>query len=100
MPVGGIKPQTTHRFMRSWQNITAVMPNDKYVPILSFAFSAILSPIEITAKYISIRTKQPNKPVSSPIIEKIKSLSEKGRNKYFCRLLKSPTPNSPPEPSE
>ena len=34
------------------------------------------------------------------MIENIKSLSEKGKNKNFCLLLKSPTPNAPPEPNE
>lgn len=31
---------------------------------------------------------------------KIKSLSEKGKNRYFCRELNSPRPNKPPLDSE
>ena len=30
----------------------------------------------------------------------VKSLSENGRKRNFCRELKSPTPNHPPDPKE
>ena len=39
---------------------------------------------------------EPTKPVSSAMIEKIKSDSENGKNKYFCLDLKTPVPNAPP----
>ncbi len=37
-------------------------------------------------------------PSSSPMIEKMKSLSAWGTQLHFCRLLPSPSPNQPPEP--
>ena len=40
----------------------------------------------------------PKKPISSPITDRIKSDSAKGKKAYFCLELKSPTPNHPPEP--
>lgn len=38
---------------------------------------------------------EPTKPNSSATIEKIKSDSANGKNKYFWRELKSPTPKVP-----
>ena len=42
----------------------------------------------------------PTNPVSSTIIEKIKSDSENGKKRYFCLELKIPTPNQFPSPIE
>jgi len=44
----------------------------------------------------NITNNEPTKPVSSAIIENIKSDSENGKNKYFCLELKIPVPNIPP----
>lgn len=38
-------------------------------------------------------------PVSSPMTDSTKSLSENGRNKYFCLLLRYPSPKKPPLPN-
>ena len=45
------------------------------------------------------KKNNPTKPIYSPITERIKSDSAKGKNANFCRELKSPTPNHPPEPN-
>ena len=39
------------------------------------------------------------KPSSSPMIEKIKSLSANGKNQYFCLEFPYPIPNQLPEPN-
>ena len=63
-------------------------------------FIATLKPEKIKIKN-NIKTQiAPTSPNSSPIIEKIKSLSENGKKEYFALELKSPTPNQPPEPKE
>ena len=44
-------------------------------------------------------TSSPISPSSSPRIEKMKSVWAFGTYIHFCRLIPSPTPNHPPEPS-
>ena len=100
IPVGGIVPVTTATFIAVCTAIIAVIPVAKYTPSLSNASCAIRIPMYTISKYITISIMQPTSPNSSPIIEKIKSLSLNGKNMYFCLLLNSPTPNSPPAPSE
>ena len=78
--------------------ITNAIPAQSNAPNRSGAFKAILTSKKIKSAKADISKMQPIKPVSSPIIEKIKSDSANGKNKYFCLELKSPTPNQPPEP--
>lgn len=99
-PVGGIRPETTQTFKMTWIEITLATPKTKSAPNLSFAFLAMLINKYIsTAKTIKVKIA-PKSPNSSPIIEKIKSLSENGKNIYFCLEFPNPTPKSPPEPRE
>ena len=65
----------------------------------SSAFVAALMPLKIKNMLTENRTNIPTKPSSSPIMERIKSLSAKGKKRYFCLELKSPVPNNPPLPS-
>ena len=55
---------------------------------------------KISRMYAAMSSRHPTSPSSSPMMPKMKSLSEKGRNRYFCRELNSPMPNRPPLPSE
>lgn len=48
---------------------------------------------------IIARIVTPKNPVSSPMTDSTKSLSENGRNKYFCLLLRYPSPKKPPLPN-
>ena len=45
------------------------------------------------------KKNRPTNPISSPITDRIKSYSAKGKKAYFCLELKSPTPNQPPDPN-
>lgn len=99
-PVGGILPVTTAMFINTCTAITVATPVTKRAPNLSFALRAILIKQTINNTKTKMIPIAPTKPSSSPIIEKIKSLSQNGKNKYFCLELKSPTPNQPPEPRE
>lgn len=99
-PVGGIEPVTTATLMSVCTAMTAATPIHKRQPNLSRAPRPILiSLITKTAKTTS-KSPAPTNPNSSAMIEKMKSLSENGKNKYFWRELKRPTPNQPPEPIE
>ena len=99
-PVGGILPVTTAIFKITWVAITHAIPPTSNDAKRVFAFSEILTKQIISVKKIRITSVAPKNPSSSHIIENIKSLSANGRYKNFCRELKSPTPNSPPLPSE
>ena len=61
-----------------------VMPVAKQQPKRDGDLTAIIIPLVITIKNTKIKLKHPMKPNSSAIIEKIKSLSENGKNRYFC----------------
>ena len=85
-PVGGMLPVTTAMFKRSCTPITSATPHDSRQPNLSFAFRPILNSKNISTKYAQSKITQPKKPNSSPIMEKIKSLSANGKKRYFCLL--------------
>ena len=95
-PVGGSAPEQTEILSNTCTAIMVVIPVARKQPNLVGAFIAIMIPRIITIKNTKIKNKQPTKPNSSAIIEKIKSLSAKGKKRYFCLELKSPTPNQPP----
>ena len=82
-PVGGIQPVTTAILRSVCTPIINAIPQARSEPNLSLAFSPILI-IKITRlKNTPIRAISPKKPISSPIIDKIKSDSAKGRKRYF-----------------
>ena len=98
-PVGGILPVTTRAFISDCIPITQAIPTESKNPKKSLLLSPIFTHF---TTIVTIKTKRkisPTNPISSPITAKIKSLSEKGKNLNFCRELKSPTPNQPPEPN-
>ena len=76
-----------------------VKPAASRNPNLSLHLFAILKPLYTIKPQNKKKINSPKNPSSSPIIERIKSLSAKGRNLYFCVELKSPVPNIPPLPS-
>lgn len=98
IPVGGMEPVTTAILIATCTAIKDAIPPTNKVPNLSFALRAILIKHMIRATKTKIKKVAPTKPNSSPIIEKIKSDSLNGKNKYFCLLLNNPTPNNPPLP--
>ena len=65
----------------------------------SSALAATRTPLAIKKKHSPNRISVPTNPNSSPITDRIKSLSEKGKKRYFWRERKSPVPNRPPFPS-
>ena len=80
-----------------------LVPGEKLIwsakPKKSFDFTAIFKHLT-TIKTIKANSKiNPKKPISSPITERIKSDSAKGRKACFCLELNRPTPNQPPEPN-
>ena len=97
-PVGGNVLETTPTLTITWLAMIVTMPLASKQPNLSFACFAILTPLMISTKNISIVKTAPKSPSSSHIIAKIKSLSENGKKRYFWRELPSPTPNNPPAP--
>lgn len=99
-PVGGIIPETTQRLIITWMEITLATPKTKSEPNRSRAFFAIETNKRTRVAKVKTTIVAPKNPSSSPMIENTKSLSENGRNKYFCRELNSPTPNIPPLPRE
>lgn len=95
-PVGGTNPVTTAMFKSTWIIISDPIPTASKKPNLSGAFLATFIIAKNSKTKIIIKTKAPTKPVSSAIIEKIKSDSANGKNKNFCLELKIPDPNIPP----
>ena len=97
-PVGGMDPVTTAIFKSVCTAIKIPTPSASKHPNLSFAESPTLKSKKQSNINTPISKSAPTKPNSSPIIEKMKSLSAKGKKRYFWRELKSPTPKSPPFP--
>ena len=95
-PVGGTNPETTATFKITWIKISEPIPAESKHPNLSLAFFATLIMQTNKSTKTTIKTLAPTKPVSSAIIEKIKSDSANGKNKYFCLELNKPEPNAPP----
>ncbi len=82
-PVGGILPVTTAILTETCIAIIAAMPEHSSEPNLSGAPSAMRNARRIIKTYAPITARQPNSPSSSPITLNMKSLSAKGRNRYF-----------------
>ena len=97
-PVGGMLPLTTSALMTVCMPYTIVIPIAKRKEKKSSAFDAARIPQNINAAHAKKSKNTPKKPNSSPMMDRIKSLSAKGKNRYFCRELNSPVPNQPPFP--
>lgn len=95
-PVGGTSPVTTATFKRHWMIIIEPIPTHKRKPNLSGAILATLKTVKTKTTKSKIKKLTPTNPTSSAIIERMKSDSANGKNKYFCLDLKTPTPNIPP----
>ena len=98
-PFVGIEPVTTAIFIAACKAIEAVIPNAKKKPNASGAALQTLIPCHANKANIIIIQVVPINPNSSPIIEKIKSLSLIGKKNNFWRLSPNPKPAIPPEPS-
>jgi len=97
-PVGGIEPETTAMFNKTWIAITAAIPKQRKAENLLSDFKPTLKMLIISVKNTKQSIIQPNKPNSSATIEKMKSLSLNGRNNSACLELNKPTPQTPPLP--
>ena len=84
IPVTGILPVTTATFIISCIATTDIIPVDKSLPYISFALIATLMPAAINTINNAIISIPPKNPVSSTIIEKIKSLYGSGIYSAFC----------------
>ena len=98
-PVGGILPLTTKALITVCIPYTKIIPEESINEKKSFALAAVLIPRKISTAHMENKMKIPINPSSSPIIDKMKSLSAKGKKRYFCRELNNPVPNQPPLPS-
>ena len=75
IPVVGIRPVTTAEFIKALRIMLNEIPNPNNCPNVSFEFLAMITPIKKITKYIVSTVTVPNRPNSSPRIEKIKSPS-------------------------
>ena len=82
-PVGGILPVTTSALTIVCIPKIIVIPTDKMKPKTFFDFDAIFNPRYIIKNKSAKNKISPINPISSPIIERIKSDSAKGKNAYF-----------------
>lgn len=96
-PVGGTRPVTTAIFKNTCINTKEPIPAESKAPNLSGAFFEVLIIHKNIKTNKKITNNAPTNPHSSAIIEKIKSDSANGKNKYFCLELNNPTPNTPPK---
>ncbi len=78
-PVGGTAPQTTAMLSNDCVAITAVIPAANNLFALSFASMAVFMPENTRIANTPTTATHPISPNSSPITEKIKSLSANGR---------------------
>src|SRR3989338_3638425 len=82
-PFVGIEPVTTAIFIAACKAIETVIPNARKKPNTSGAALQTIIPCHANKANIMIIHVVPIKPNSSPIIEKIKSLSLIGRKNNF-----------------
>ena len=97
-PVGGIEPLTTAMFRIVWILIIAAIPKHKNAVYLLLDLTPIMKILIIRVTYTTISSKHPINPVSSAMIENIKSDSLNGKNNCACLELNNPTPHTPPLP--
>ena len=102
-PVFGIKPVTTHIFTKLWKPINAAIPLAINRPAMSFARLATNRHSMVIRNSNTIIITLPIKPISSPTIEKIKSVCGSDIKLPFLTetifVLLSPLPQSCPEPT-
>ena len=82
-PVGGILPLTTSALITVCIPYTSVIPDANRKEKKSFVSFAVLIPRKINNALTVNSMKIPTNPSSSPIMDKIKSLSANGKNLYF-----------------
>ena len=82
-PVGGMLPLTTSALTTVCIPYTSVIPDAIKKEKKSFARAAVLIPLKIRKALAANTSNIPKSPSSSPIIERIKSLSANGRKRYF-----------------
>lgn len=97
-PVGGILPVTTNALIITCIPKIMVIPTANINPKIFFEFFATFNPLKTINISRPKKPTNPIKPISSPITERIKSDSAKGKKAYFCLELNNPTPNQPPDP--
>jgi hypothetical protein len=98
-PVMGSRPVTAPRLISVCRPNHDTIPAASNRPNTSFALAAIRTPAKISAPNATRTTSSPNRPSSSPRIEKMKSVCAFGTYCHFWREAPSPTPIQPPEPS-
>ena len=96
LPVVGNNPVAQAIFKNAWPTSMQVRPPAIIVPKSSLARLAISKPHTSTATKSAMTNSAPTRPSSSPIIEKMKSVSASGKYKNFSRELPKPTPRMPP----
>ena len=74
------------------------IPTVNIIPNGSLVSLAIFIPLWNIIIKIVITEKAPQRPNSSPIIAKIKSVCGVGKKRFFSRLFPSPKPPIPPLP--
>ena len=82
-PVGGMLPLTTSAVITVCIPYTSVIPLAIKKEKKSLALDAVLIPQKINAVLSKNKISIPQKPNSSPIMDRIKSLSAKGKKRYF-----------------
>ena len=99
-PTTGNIPTTDAMLIVAWTLIHAIIPATAYLVNGSLVLIATFIPAQTKARKASKTVTVPNKPISSPITAKIKSVCASGpRLPHFWRLPPKPTPKMPPEAS-
>ena len=99
LPTTGNQPMTMAMLRNAWNTIMMVQPPATMVPKLSGAVRAMRMPAHSTSRNSAITASAPTSPSSSPMMAKMKSVSDCVRYRYFSCELPSPTPKSPPPAS-
>lgn len=99
IPTTGSKPTTIHKFIIKLAAKVRLSPPITNLQNLSLALNAKYRHLNNINKYMLSNNSTPRNPNSSPITEKIKSVSVSGRKfKCVCDPSPKPFPNNPPEP--
>src|SRR5690606_4765963 len=98
IPVMGRTPRTPPMLMRAWNEIQPVIPVANIFPNRSGARAATAHPATARAMKRPMTVIAPIKPVSSPMMAKMKSVWALGRENHRARLAPRPTPKIPPSP--
>jgi hypothetical protein len=100
IPVIGMMPIVIPIFTTKWNRNIPAIPAARLAPNKSFEDAVMINPLTIIKRERKKTNMHPAKPVSSAIIEKIKSVDCWGRYlKWLCVPLRNPLPKTPPEPT-